>query len=68
MGIVKDYKIGNTSIKIADDYCLSKTDEEVEELCNSANYERVYRTGERIKEISGNWNDRRMPGGDGKIY
>ena len=28
MGIVKDYKIGNTSIKIADDYCLSKTDEE----------------------------------------
>lgn len=22
----------------------------------------------RIKEISGNWNDRRMPGGDGKIY
>ena len=32
MGIVKDYKIGNTSIKIADDYCLSKTDEEVEDL------------------------------------
>ena len=32
MGLVKDYKIGNTSIKIADDYCLSKTDEEVEEI------------------------------------
>ena len=32
MGIVKDYKIGNTSVKISDDYCSSKSDEEVERI------------------------------------
>ena len=32
MGIVKDYKIGNTSVKISDDYCSSKSDEDVERI------------------------------------
>lgn len=30
--IVEDYKIGNTRIKIADDYCSSKSAEDVEKI------------------------------------
>lgn len=30
--IVEDYKIGNTRIKISDDYCSSKTDKDVEKI------------------------------------
>lgn len=30
--IVEDYKIGNTRIKIADDYCSSKSTEDVEKI------------------------------------
>lgn len=30
--IVEDYKIGNTRIKIADDYCSSKNDKDVEKI------------------------------------
>lgn len=32
--IVKSFKIGNTSLKICDDYCRSKTPEEVQVILN----------------------------------
>ena len=32
LNIVRDFTIGNTRIKIADDYCRDKTPEEVQEI------------------------------------
>lgn len=32
MGIVEDYKIGNTRIKVADDYYSTRTDEDTKRI------------------------------------
>ena len=32
MAVVRDFYIGNTRVKICDDYCKDKTEEEVEEI------------------------------------
>lgn len=32
MGIVEDYKIGNTRIKVADDYYSARTDEDTKRI------------------------------------
>lgn len=32
--VVEEYKLGNTTAKICDDFCRDKTDEEVEAILN----------------------------------
>lgn len=32
--VVEEYKLGNTTVKICDDFCRDKTDEEVQAIIN----------------------------------
>lgn len=50
--IVEDYKIGNTRIKIADDYCSSKSAEDVEKILHrvAVSAQRHF-IREQIKEV-----------------